>query len=90
MKSGLKNFLSLQNVAEIAVGQPDVAEKQGGAGGEGRAEAAGRLLALAEAVEAAEEVAAGGRERPERAGGEGRRGGEAEDTIFREMVGYLG
>ena len=90
MKSGLKNYLSLQNVAEIAVGQPDVAEKQGGAGGEGRGEAAGRLLALAEAVEAAEEVAAGGRERAERAGGEGRRGGEAEDTIFREMVGYLG
>ena len=74
---------------EIVIGQPDVAEKQEGAGGEGRAEAAGRLLALAEAVEAAEEVAAGGRERPERAGGEGRRGsrgGEAEDTIFREMV----
>ena len=44
---------------------------------------------MAEAVEAAEEVAAGGRERPERAGGEerrGSRGGEAEDTIFREMV----
>ena len=74
---------------EIVIGQPDVAEKQGGAGGEGRAEAAGRLLAPAEAVEAAEEVAAGGRERPERAGGTGRRGsrgGEAEDTIFREMV----
>ena len=75
---------------EIVIGQPDVAEKQGGARGEGRAEAAGRLLALAEAVEAAEEVAAEGeRERPERAGGTGRRGsrgGEAEDTIFREMV----
>ena len=65
----------------IAVGRSDGAETRGEVGGgRGRVEAAGRLLALAEAVEAAEVVEGG--ERLERAGGGG---AEGEDTIFREM-----
>ena len=73
----------------IAVGRSDGAETRGEVGGgRGRVEAAGRLLALAEAVEAAEVVEGGARlERAERVG-DGEGGGKAEaedDTIFREM-----
>ena len=76
-------FLFLQGVIRIE----DGAETQSGGGGP--VEAAGRLLALAEAVEAAEAVAGGERlERAERAGGgTGGNGGsgEGKETIFREM-----